>query len=99
MMIYGVTTYYINSITDPRVIRYDVIAINGDTYQVKVVDDQQQGISHPTQLVQIDDFLITRDDYDKKYPSGFQQSIQVEMAPGFENTIRDTLQKHRNKLS
>lgn len=98
-MIYGAKTYYISSITDPRVIRYDVITINGDTYQVKVVDDQQPGISPPSHLVQIDDFLITRDDYDKKHPSGFQKIIRAEMAPGFENTILDTLQKHRNKLS
>lgn len=98
-MIYGAKTYYINSSKDPRVIRYDVITIDKDTYRVKVVDDQSRGISPPSHLVQLDEFLITRDDYNKKYPSGFQQTVIAEMAPGFENTIPDILQKHRNKLS
>ncbi len=98
-MIYNVKTYYINSKTDARLIRYDVIKLNDDTYQVKVFDDQQRGISHPSLVAQIDDFQITREEYNKKYPSGFNQPVRTEMAPGFENTIHDSLQKHRNTLS
>ncbi len=99
-MIYNVDTYYINSKTDPRLIRYDVIKLNNDAYQVKVFDDQQRGISHPSLVAQIDDFQITREEYDKKYPSGMHlPTVMPGMAPGFENTIEVTLQEHRNKLS
>jgi hypothetical protein len=99
-MVYSnVKTFYISSKTDPRPIRYDVITIDKDTIQVKVIDDQQHGISHPSSLVQLDDFLITREQYNQKYPSGFQQTISANMAPGFENTISDTLQSHRNSIS
>lgn len=62
-MIYDVKTYYINSKTDARLIRYDVIKLNDDTYKVKVFDDQQRGISHPSLVAQIDDFQITREEY------------------------------------
>ncbi|XUM27945.1 hypothetical protein ACQ86C_06580 [Enterobacter asburiae] len=97
-MIFNVKTYYINSKTDARLIRYDVVKLNDDTYQVKVFDDQQRGISHPGLVVQIDDFQITREEYNKQYSSGFNQTVRAEMAPGFENTISDILQKHRDKL-
>ena len=99
-MIYKVDTYYINSKSDQRLIRYDVIKLDNDTYQVKVFEDQQRGIAQPSLVAQIDDFQITREDYDKKYPSGLRQpTIMQGMAPGFENTIDSTLQEHRNKLS
>lgn len=98
-MIYNVETYYINSETDARLIRYDVIKINGDTYQVKVFDDQQHGISQPTLVAQVDDFQITRDEYVKTQSLGFDEPNWSEMSSGFEHTIPDTLQKHRNKLS
>ena len=97
-MIYSnIKTYYINSEDDLRVVRYDLIKIDNDTYQVKVIDEQQRGINHPSSLVQIDDFLITRNDYNKKYPTGFQRSVSLEMAPGFENSIEGILQNHRNR--
>ena len=99
-MIYNVTTYYINSKSDPRLIRYDVIKLNNDIYQVKVFDDQQRGISHPSLIDQIDDFQITREEYNKKYQvsSGFQRGVEINPQPGFENTITDSLQKHRDSI-
>ncbi|WP_419057247.1 hypothetical protein [Kluyvera georgiana] len=99
-MIYKVTTYYINSKSDPRLIRYDVIKINDDTYQVKVFDDQQRGITHPSLVAQIDDFQITREEYNTKYQvsSGFQTGVAINPPPGFENTITDSLQQHRDSI-
>ncbi|MCK7419817.1 hypothetical protein [Enterobacter asburiae] len=97
-MIYSVKTYYVNSNTDARLIRYDVIKLNDDTYQVKVFDDQQRGISDPSLVVQIDDFQITREEYNKKYPSGFQTGVAINTPPGFENTITDSLQIHRDSI-
>jgi hypothetical protein len=48
MIFANVETYYVSSKTDSRLIRYDVIKINNDVYQVKVIDDQQRGITHPS---------------------------------------------------
>ncbi len=99
-MIYNVTTYYINSKSNSRLIRYDLIKLDDDTYHVKVFDDQQCGISHQSLVVQIDDFQITREEYNKKYQisSGFQTRVAINQPPGFENTIIDSLQKHRDSI-
>lgn len=99
-MIYKVDTYYINSKSDPRLIRYDVIKLDNDTYQVKVFEDQQRGISQPSLVAQIDDFQITRGEYNKKYQisSGFQTGVAITPQPGFENTITGELQNHRDSL-
>jgi len=98
-MIYSAQTYYISSETDARLIRYDVIKLNNDTYQVKVFDDQQRGISPPSLVEQINDFLITREEYVKNQSLGFSEPDEIEMSSGFEYSIHDVLQKHRNKLS
>lgn len=98
-MIYSAQTYYINSETDARFIRYDVIKLNSDTYQVKVFDDQQRGISPPSLVEQIDDFPITREEYVKNQSLGFTEPNDLDMSSWFEYAIPDILQKHRNKLS
>ncbi|NEG91077.1 hypothetical protein [Leclercia adecarboxylata] len=98
-MIYNVETYYINSETDARLIRYDVIKLHSDAYQVKVFDDQQRGISHPSLVAQIDDFPITVEEYVKSQSLGFDDGSDLDMSSGFEYAIPDILQKHRNKLS
>lgn len=98
-MIYSAQTYYISSETDARLIRYDVIKLHSDAYQVKVFDDQQRGISHPSLVAQIDDFQITVEEYVKAQSLGFDEGSDFDMSSGFEYSIPDTLQKHRNKLS
>ncbi|VVT52203.1 hypothetical protein UYSO10_3921 [Kosakonia radicincitans] len=99
MIISDVKTYYVSSKTDRRLIRYDVIKLNNDVYQVKVIDDQQHGITSPSALILLDDFPITRTEYDQQYPSGFQQSVSIDTKPTFENTITDIIQKHRDQIS
>ncbi|WP_208952085.1 hypothetical protein [Rahnella sp. ChDrAdgB13] len=99
-MIYrNVETNYINSKTDSRLIRYDVIKIDNDTYHVKVIDEQQAGIAQPNLLVQVDQFDLTRQQYNEKYDVGNRAIVRTEMLPGFEGTISDYLQDHRNKIS
>lgn len=99
-MIYrNVETHYINSNTDARLVRYDVIKIDDDTYRVKVIDEQQQGIAQPNLLIQIDQFDLTRHQYNEKYDVGNRAIVRAEILPGFENTISDYLQNHRNKIS
>ncbi|CAD5874834.1 hypothetical protein [Escherichia coli] len=99
-MLYNrVKTYYISSKTDSHLIRYDVIQIDADTFRIKVIDDQQRGVSNPNLLVQIDEFDIKRDDYNKKYQIGSLAVVRTSAPPGFENTIEDELKKHRNTIN
>lgn len=98
-MIYSAQTYYISNENDARLIRYDVIKIHSDAYQVKVFDDQQRGISPPGLVEQIDDFPITLEEYVKSQSLGFDEGSDFDTSSGFEYAIPDILQKHRNKLS
>ncbi|EKN5944403.1 hypothetical protein DVQ14_01890 [Yersinia enterocolitica] len=66
---------------------------------MKVIDDQQRGISPPSQLVQLDQFDITREQYNEKYDVGNRAIVRKEALPGFENTISASLQEHRNNIS
>lgn len=98
-MIYSdVETFYISSKTDSRLVRYDVIRLNEDTFNVRVVDEQQQGIAQPNLLIQVDQFDITRQQYIDKYDIGNRARVRTEMAPGFESAIHEYLQDHRNKI-
>lgn len=97
-MIYDVTTYYINSKTDANLMRYDVISIDSDTYHVKVFDNQQHGISAPDLISQVAEFQITRAEYNARYQVGDRSIVKMNADPGFENTITDRLQEHRDRL-
>ncbi|HEB0857081.1 TPA: hypothetical protein RY260_005048 [Citrobacter freundii] len=94
-----VKSVYINSKTDSRLIRYDVIRTDPDTYLVKVFDNQQRGISVPDLISQIAEFEITRAAYNEKYQVGNCVVVKMNADPGFENTIDGELQAHRDSLS
>lgn len=94
-----VKSVYINSKTDSRLIRYDVIRTDPDTYLVKVFDNQQRGISVPDLISQIAEFEITRATYNEKYQVGNRVVVKMNADPGFENTIDGELQAHRDSLS
>lgn len=94
-----VKSVYINSKTDSRLIRYDVIGTDPDTYLVKVFDNQQRGISVPDLISQIAEFEITRAAYNEKYQVGNRGVVKMNADPGFENTIDGELQAHRDSLS
>ncbi len=93
-----VVTLYISSKTDPRLIRYDVVKLDSDTYRVKVINEQQKGVAQPNLLIQIDQFDITRQQYNEEYDVGNWGAVRKESLPGFENTIGGYLQNHRDKI-
>jgi len=98
-MIYSnVKTLYISSNTDSRLVRYDIIRLDEDTFKVKVVDEQQEGIAQPNLLIQIDQFDITRQQYIEKYDLDNRTRVRRDMAPTFEGAISEYLQDHRNKI-
>ncbi|WP_368544903.1 hypothetical protein [Enterobacter soli] len=82
-MIYGLTTYYINSKTDANLMRYDVINFDSDTYLMKVFDNKQQGISTPDFISQVAELKITRADYNARYQVGNNAIVKMNLDPGF----------------
>jgi len=98
-MIYSdVKTFYISSKTDSRLVRYDVIKLDADTFTVKVVDEQQHGVAQPNILIQVAQFDITRQQYIDKYDIGNRAKVRIEMAPSFEDAIHEFLLEHRNTI-
>lgn len=99
-MIYSqIETRYITSSNDDRLVRYDSIRINADTFVVKVWDDQQQGIAPPSQIIEVAKLVITRDLYRSAYGlGGFQMSVARESPPAFEDYVWQNCQKHRDSI-
>ncbi len=77
---------------------YNVVKLDSNTYRVKVIDEQQKGVAQPNLLIQIDQFDITRQQYNEEYDVGNRRAVRKESLPGFENTIDGYLQNHRDKI-
>lgn len=94
-----VKTYYISGTgSDSRLIRYDVIFIDKDTYKVKIFDDQQRGISPPHSMVMLSEFDFTRAEYEQRHGVGKNNMVRIDMAPSFEGDLLERCQEHRNSI-
>ncbi|MEH3414031.1 hypothetical protein [Phytobacter diazotrophicus] len=98
-MIYSsIKTHYLSAESSDRLVRYDVIAIDADTYLVKVIDEQKSTLSDPKPLILIDQFRVTRSDYFEHYGIHVvQQAITFNLPPSFEDYLLLYCQRHRNK--
>lgn len=92
-------SFYLNSKSSARLIRYDIITIDADNYTVKVFDDQQAGVSPPHQIVLLDEIQLKRSDYEAKYEIGKRGAIKLYMPPTFESYVNSEVQSHRDKLN
>ncbi|MEB6537476.1 hypothetical protein MXM81_00035 [Serratia plymuthica] len=99
MIFDDVQTWFISGADDKRLIRYDIIKIDSDTYLVKVFDEQQKGIAQPKIILEIDEFQLTKKQYVEEYEIGQNRTIKLNMSPAFESYPRIKCQDHRNKLS
>lgn len=99
-MIYtDITTFYITSDNNQRLVRYDVVKKSADGYIVKVFDEQTKGIAEPKIIIQVDEFEVTQQNYRIEYKiGGPQRSVKISVPPTFECYLRHKLQDHRNKL-
>lgn len=100
-MIYSqIETRYITSSSKERLVRYDRVMINHDTYVVKVWDDQQRGISPPSSIVEVASLTFTRESYNQEYGiGGFQRVVNRDSTPAFEDHVWKKCQEHRNSIS
>ncbi|MEG3112016.1 hypothetical protein SC127_14900 [Pantoea sp. T14] len=99
MMIFSeVETHYINSNTDSRLVRYDVIRIDDDTFVVNVFDVQQRSASPSGSFTNSATLKITRDDYESENNIGSSSVVRNRMPTTFQNHILVKCQQHRDSL-
>lgn len=100
-MIYSnIQTRYITSSKSGRLVRYDLIQTDSDTYVAKVWDDQQRGLSKPGSIVELDSLKFTRSEYQSFYGmGGFQKSVPSSQPPSFEGYIWEKCQEHRDSIT
>ena len=91
-------SYYLRSDTSLRLIRYDIINLDEDTYVVKVFDEIKEDKGLPYRVNIIDEFTLKRADYITKYGIGDRSTIKMHMPPTFESSIDTEVQEHRNRL-
>lgn len=98
-MIYSsINTHYISAESGDRLVRYDIIATDSDTYLVKVIDEQKSTIADPKPLILIDQFELSRSDYYEHYGIDVaRQGITFNLPPSFEEYLLIHCQLHRNK--
>ncbi|WP_210484162.1 hypothetical protein [Pantoea ananatis] len=100
-MIYSnIQTRYITSTKNNRLVRYDLIVIDEDTYVVKVWDDQQRGLSKPGSIIELDSLEFTRADYKAANGmGGFPRSVSSGFPVSFEGHVLNKCQEHRDSLA
>ncbi|QII37878.1 hypothetical protein G3M83_09290 [Rouxiella badensis] len=95
----NISTYYFDSSSNARLVRYDVVKINEDKIIVKAFDQQQKDIAPPNVVVEVGNLVITKEQYSKDYGLGGRQtSIRDRMAPSFGGYVLEKCQEHRNLL-
>lgn len=99
-MILDYTSFYISCEKHGRLIRYDVIKLDYESYLVKVFDGETTESSFPKLLIQVDEFQLTRSDFLQAFEEdGFELAIKYNRPPTFESYLYISCQLHRNRVS
>lgn len=101
-MIYDkVTILYATSDKSNHLVRYELIEMS-EYCVVKVIDENSSEILHQKSIVQIDEFIVSRSEYDARYrPSpGFPCVVKLEHSPQptFLQFVKDEIKKQRNSM-
>lgn len=95
-MIYqDIKSFYISGAKNPRLVKYELIRLQGDDYLVKVFDEQTKGIADPKHIVQIDEFKISYANYQEEQHSA---AVHPELPPSYDGYLQYCCQDHRSKL-
>ncbi|AIJ07322.1 hypothetical protein [Edwardsiella anguillarum] len=102
-MIYDkVTILYATSDESEHLVRYDLIEMS-EHCVVKVLDEHSSGISHQKSIVQIDEFIVSRSEFDARYRSspGFPSVVKLNHSPQptFLQFVKDEIKKHRSSMA
>ena len=88
---------YYTSPKSSRLVRYDVLKMNDERYDVMVFEPVQVGGSLTEFTIKLHSFSITRSNYDEKYSSS-QHVIRDSMPPSFEGYIQERCELHRTTI-
>ena len=98
MIFSDVETHYISSHQDSRLVRYDVIKTDDDTYVVKVIDNKHQNRALPHYYLEIATLVITRDDFNLENNIGSASVVRNRMPTTFSGHVLVKCQQHRDSL-
>ncbi|MEB8638902.1 hypothetical protein P2G74_02835 [Cronobacter muytjensii] len=98
MVMSEVETYYINSSDNSRLVRYDVIKIDDDSFVVKVFDNEYLGKSLPSFMYEIAEIKINRDDFNLENNIGSTSVLRNCLPTSFNGHVLVKCQQHRDSL-
>lgn len=98
MIFSNVVTHYINSNKDSRLVRYDVIKVDDDTFVVNVTHEAHNSVAPAGAIAEISTFKITREDYRSENDIGSVSVVRNQMATTFEGHVLVKCQQHRDSL-
>ncbi|ELY4559610.1 hypothetical protein ACP6PU_003664 [Cronobacter dublinensis] len=98
MIISDVETYYIYSNESTRLVRYDVIKTDADTFIVKVFDNEYHGKAFPSFMYEIAEFRVTRDDFNLENNIGSTSVLRNRLPTSFNGHVLVKCQQHRDSL-
>lgn len=98
-MVLDYTSFYISAGSYGRLLRYDVIAMDYESYLVKVFDEKDDADSQQKALIKIDEFILRRSDFNREFEkNGFEISFKYNRAPSFESYLYVSCQIHRERI-
>ncbi|MDU4209939.1 hypothetical protein CWN26_24370 [Klebsiella pneumoniae] len=99
-MILDYTSFYISCKNHGRLVRYDVIKLDYESYLIKVFAGETNEGSFPNPLIQLDEFQLTRSDFLQAFEKdGFELAIKYNRPPTFESYLYISCQLHRDGIS
>lgn|GEM_PF-549449 len=98
-MIYSdIQTHYISSSQDKRLVRYDVICIDKDTYLVKVFDHRHFNRAMSDYYVEVASLEITREAYNLENNVGSASVVRNQLQLSFADHVLVKCQQHRDSM-
>lgn len=98
MIFSDVETHYISSNQDSRLVRYDIIKTDEDTYVVKVMDSIHHNTTRRDDFPEVATLIITRDDFNLENNIGSASVVRNRMPTTFSGHVLVKCQQHRDSL-
>lgn len=98
MIFSDVETHYISSNQNSRLVRYDVIKTDDDTFVVKVIDNKALNNAQRDYFTEVATLIITRDDFNLENNIGSASVVRNRMPTTFNGHVLVKCQQHRDSL-
>lgn len=98
MIFSNVETYYISSNKNNRLVRYDVIKFDEDTFIVKAFDSEYRDKALPSFIFEIATLHINREDFNLENNVGSSSVVRNRLPTSFHGHVLVKCQQHRDSL-